>query len=228
LAGAGKLLAMANELWIKICGVTDAEDARQAVLFGADAVGLNFYPRSPRCVSREAAASILRQLPAAAEAVAVFVRAGPTDAFEPGPDLVRIGKLQCHGEHPNPGDLFARPLIPAFQVSGRESLQAVRRYLDRCRAVDRLPPAILVDAHDGDRHGGTGRTAPWGLLADFRPGVPLILAGGLNPANVAEAVRIVRPYGVDVASGVEDRPGRKDPDRVRRFIENARAAATAG
>jgi phosphoribosylanthranilate isomerase len=83
----------------------------------------------------------------------------------------------------------------------------------------------LVDAHVAGHYGGTGQTAPWDLLADFRPGVPLILAGGLNPDNVAEAVRRVRPYAVDVASGVESAPGRQDPDKVRRFIANAREAA---
>jgi phosphoribosylanthranilate isomerase len=84
---------------------------------------------------------------------------------------------------------------------------------------------VLLDGHAPGLHGGTGRTAPWELLADFRPGVPVILAGGLTPDNVAEAVRRVRPYAVDVASGVEEAPGRKDPAKVARFIANARAAA---
>ena len=85
--------------------------------------------------------------------------------------------------------------------------------------------AVLADAWVPGQYGGTGHLAPWRLLADFRPGVPLILAGGLTPENVAEAVRIVRPYAVDVASGVESSPGRKDPDKMRRFIDHARAAA---
>jgi phosphoribosylanthranilate isomerase len=88
-----------------------------------------------------------------------------------------------------------------------------------------MPAAVLVDARVPGQFGGTGKTAPWHLLADYRPGVPLILAGGLTPENVAEAVRTVRPYAVDVAGGVESAPGRKDPDKVRRFIANARAAA---
>ncbi len=86
----------------------------------------------------------------------------------------------------------------------------------------RLPSAILVDAHVAGQYGGTGQTAPWHLLADFKPGVPLILAGGLTPDNVADAIRIVRPYAVDVASGVESRPGKKDPDKLRRFIDAVR------
>jgi phosphoribosylanthranilate isomerase len=88
-----------------------------------------------------------------------------------------------------------------------------------------MPAALLVDAHVRGQYGGTGRTAPWHLLADFRPGPPLILAGGLTPENVAEAVQTVRPYAVDVASGVEHSPGHKDPEKMRRFIENARDAA---
>src|SRR5207249_4121881 len=93
------------------------------------------------------------------------------------------------------------------------------------KSPDFFPEAILVDACVPGQFGGTGKTVPWELLADFRPEVPLILAGGLTPENVAEAVRIVRPYGVDVASGVEKSPGRKDPDKIKQFIENAREAA---
>jgi phosphoribosylanthranilate isomerase len=104
-------------------------------------------------------------------------------------------------------------------------LQAITRYLDVCRLRGALPSAVLVDASVPGQYGGTGRQAPWHLLATFRPGVPLILAGGLTPDNVAEAVRLVRPYAVDVASGVESAPGHKDPDKVRRFIDKAREAA---
>ncbi len=88
-----------------------------------------------------------------------------------------------------------------------------------------MPAAIIVDARVSGQYGGTGRTVPWNILHDFHPEVPLILAGGLTPENVAEAVHIVRPYGVDVASGVEKSPGRKEPDKMKRFIENAREAA---
>src|SRR5205814_5109867 len=109
--------------------------------------------------------------------------------------------------------------IPAFSVADAASLTAITTYLDLLASVGAAPAAILVDAHVPGLHGGTGQTAPWQLLADFRPGVPLILAGGLTPENVAEAIRIVRPYAVDVASGVESAPGKKDADKLRRFIE---------
>ena len=163
-----------HPLRIKVCGVTNEADARHAALHGADAVGLNFYPGSPRCVDPGTAGFILRELPPFVEAVGVFVEL-------PG------------------GPLRTR----SARVLGSLGHQASRSFT----------------------RGGTGKTAPWRLLAGFDPGVPVILAGGLTPDNVAEAVRLVRPYGVDVASGVEHSPGHKDPDKVRRFIDNARAAA---
>ena len=94
-----------------------------------------------------------------------------------------------------------------------------------CRSFGSLPAAILVDAYVDGQHGGTGQKAPWDLLVNFKPGVPLILAGGLTPQNVGEAIRLVKPDGVDVASGVESSPGKKDPQKVRQFIASAREAA---
>jgi phosphoribosylanthranilate isomerase len=103
----------------------------------------------------------------------------------------------------------------------------VEAYLAACREAGTLPPAVLVDAHVPGEYGGTGRVAPWDLLADWRPTVPLILAGGLTPDSVAAAIRRVRPFAVDVASGVESVPGRKDAEKMRRFIGEARAAFLA-
>src|SRR5438270_590880 len=110
---------------------------------------------------------------------------------------------------------------------GRGCLERLTSYLELCRGLAKLPAAVLVDAHVAGQYGGTGQKAPWDLLADFKPGVPLILAGGLTPNNVAEAVRLVRPYAVDVASGVESAPGVKDLEKVRQFIDRARAAASS-
>jgi phosphoribosylanthranilate isomerase len=215
---------MANPLRIKVCGITSAADGREAALLGADAVGLNFYPPSPRYVEPGRVADILRELPPFVDAVGVFVGQRPEQAFEVVARLGRIRTLQLHGEGREPGDPSRFHLIAAFQVKDQGSLLDITRYLDLCRGLGRLPDAVLVDAHAPGLYGGTGRTAPWDLLADFRPGVPLILAGGLTPDNVAEAVRVVRPYGVDVAGGVEHEPGRKDPEKMRRFIGNARSA----
>jgi phosphoribosylanthranilate isomerase len=213
------------QLRIKICGVTSPADAREAALLGADAVGLNFYPPSARCIDAATAGAILRELPLFVEPVGLFVNRPMRQVFEQVQALGRVRTIQWHGQERELGDCFPFHLIAAFPVQDAASLLAITRYLDACRVRGHLPAAVLVDAHVPGQHGGTGRTAPWELLASFEPGVPVILAGGLTPENVAEAVRVVRPYGVDVASGVESSPGRKDPEKVRRFIDRAREAA---
>lgn len=216
---------MSYHLRVKICGVTEEEDARRAVEVGADAIGLNFYPNSPRCVRPDVAFSILRQLPPFAAPVGVFVEEPLRDIFAQLQALKRIHIIQWHGKNREVSDFFPYHLIAAFPVRDASSLQAIRNYLNACRSLDRLPSALLLDGHAAGKHGGTGREAPWHLLADFQPEVPIVLAGGLTPDNVAEAVRIVRPWAVDVASGVERAPGRKDAEKMRRFIANAREAA---
>jgi phosphoribosylanthranilate isomerase len=212
-------------LRIKICGITSALDACQAARLGADAVGLNFYRHSPRCVDPTAASQILQTLPVFVDAVGVYVNEPIDQIVTHAGRLGRIATLQWHGDDPPlplPGQFR---FIPAFPIRDIRSLEQVARYLHRCRQADCLPAAVLLDAHVPGEYGGTGQTAPWGLLAGFHPEVPLILAGGLTPENVGEAVRLVRPYAVDVASGVESAPGRKDTETIRRFIDNARAAA---
>jgi phosphoribosylanthranilate isomerase len=216
---------MAGQVRIKICGIATAEDGCRASELGADAVGLNFYPGSARFVNQATAGAILHQLPPFVEAVAVFVNETLERAQDLARPLGRIGALQFHGEHPEPKESFPFCVIPAFAVHDRSGLEGIADYLVRCRAVTRFPAAILVDAPEPGQYGGSGRTVPWEVLADFRPGVPIILAGGLTPENVAEAVRLVRPYAVDVASGVESQPGRKDMEKVRCFIDRARAAS---
>jgi phosphoribosylanthranilate isomerase len=213
-----------GELRIKICGITTEEDARAAADLGADALGFNFYPPSPRFVAYEVAAGIIRALPPFVEPVALFVNEPLERAFEAARGLGPVRSIQWHGERPEPCADPAFRFIPAFQVRDAEGLARVSRYLDCCRELGSLPAAVLIDGHTRGLYGGTGQPAPWQLLADFRPGVPLILAGGLTPENVADAVRVVRPYGVDVAGGVESSPGRKDREKIRRFIESARAA----
>jgi phosphoribosylanthranilate isomerase len=216
---------MSHPLRIKMCGVTTQADACQAAFLGADAIGLNFYHRSPRCVDPEAAQLILRELPPFVAAVGVFVDLPLRQVFVQVQGLGRIGTIQWHGTNRELSDAFPYHLISAFPVRDASSLPAIERYLDTCRTLGRMPSALLLDGHAPGQHGGTGQAAPWNLLAEFRPDVPIILAGGLTPDNVAEAVRIVRPYGVDVASGVERIPGHKDPEMMRRFIANAREAA---
>jgi phosphoribosylanthranilate isomerase len=207
---------------IKICGITNPHDAHLASELGADMIGLNFYVRSPRYISMARAWEILRAT-VACEAVGVFVNEplGQVEKWLQGTGII---SAQLHGDHAEiPPSAFR--VFPAFSIRGENSLTEITAYLERVRSAHATdPPAILVDAHVPGMHGGTGKTAPWRLLAGFDPGVPVILAGGLTPDNVVEAIRIVRPWGVDVASGVESAPGQKDPEKMRRFIENARAA----
>jgi phosphoribosylanthranilate isomerase len=211
---------------IKICGITNEQDACRATELGADAIGLNFYARSPRCVNEETAARIARILPPFVEPVGLFVN-------EPVDEIVarvrRLGFLrtiQWHGDRHDLPPVGPFPFVPAFPVKDRDDLASVTGYLEKCRAANRLPAAILIDGHAPGAYGGTGRNAAWAALADFRPDVPLILAGGLTAENVAEAIRLVRPYAVDVASGVESSPGRKDAEKIRKFIDNACAASS--
>jgi phosphoribosylanthranilate isomerase len=214
---------MATPLRIKICGITNAADGRQAALLGADAVGLNFYAQSPRYVDFQTAESILRELPPFVDAVGLFVNEPLCQVYPRLGALGRVRTIQWYGANHEPADPYPFQLIAAFPVRDQGSLLEITRYLDLCRDRGQLPAAVLADAHVPGQYGGTGQKVPWSLLADFRPGVPLILAGGLTPDNVAEAVRIVRPYAVDVASGVEHRPGHKDLEKMRRFLGNARS-----
>jgi phosphoribosylanthranilate isomerase len=210
---------------IKICGVTTAADAREAARLGADAVGLNFYEGSPRRIDPAEVENVLRELPPFVEAVGVFVNRPLCEIFAFVGPWRRLRTVQWHGENCEPGDGRPYRLIPAFPVRDATSLEGVLRHLDACRAAGGLPAAVLLDGHAPGKYGGTGLRPPWELIAAFRPGVPIILAGGLTPENVAEAVRVVRPYAVDVAGGVESAPGRKDVEKMRRFITAAREAA---
>jgi len=163
---------------IKICGVTTPEDACLAAELGADAVGLNFYPQSVRHVTEEVARQILRALPPFTEPVGLFVNVPLTQACQ---QLTRLGGvclLQWHGDAYEVEDVRPFRLIPAFPVRDAAGLIAVDRYLALCGECGLLPAAVLLDAHAPGQYGGTGRTAPWHLLAEYRPPVPVILAAG--------------------------------------------------
>ncbi len=216
---------MSYHLRIKICGVTRPADARGAGRLGADAVGINFYEGSPRRVDPAVVGGILAELPPFVEAVGVFVNRPLREAFTCLEAWNRIRLVQWHGENCETDKDYPHRLIPAFAVRDASSLAAVTSYIETCRALGRPPAAVLLDGHAPGQHGGTGRIAPWELIAAFRPGVPVILAGGLTPENVADAVRIVRPYAVDVASGVESGPGVKQAEKMHRFIAAAYEAA---
>lgn len=215
-----------NRLRVKMCGITNPEDALAAAYLGADAVGLNFHPPSPRYVRPAAVEAILREVPLFVEVVGVFVREPLKEALALAGPFGRLRTIQRHGDDHEPADIFPFRLIAVFRVADGRDLGPIRRYVAEAQKLGRLPDALLIDAKVPGEYGGTGQSPPWELLAPLREecGVPLILAGGLTPDNVAEAVRTVRPYAVDVASGVESSPGKKDVDKMKRFIDNAGAA----
>jgi len=209
---------------VKICGITRVEDAEIATKYGADAVGINFVPSSPRYVDPRSVTPLLRAVPPLMAAVGVYV-GQPLRQVLAQAHSIGIRGVQWYGDDRDSGDSFPSSLIFAFRIRDTQHLEDIDQFLHNCRDKGMLPGAILVDAFVEGKMGGTGKIAPWELLAGFRPGVPLILAGGLNPDNVGDAIRLVKPAGVDVASGVESSPGKKDPIKVRDFIANARAAS---
>lgn len=209
---------------IKICGVTTPGDARHAAEAGADAVGLNFYPKSPRYVTPQQAAALVRALPAFTAPVGVFVGMPVRQVCAVAYQLGLRG-VQTYDDSPPAEDTFPFAHVPAFRVKDAAGLDHVRRFVEAATALGRKPAAVLIDSHVEGVMGGTGHAAPWELLKGFDPGVPVVLAGGLTPENVAAAIELVRPWGVDVASGVESAPGVKDGDKVTRFVKNSRSAA---
>jgi phosphoribosylanthranilate isomerase len=208
---------------VKICGVTSVDQLRLVAASGADAVGLNFYPGSPRCVEDRSAQAMLASWPAGVCRVGLFVNASTADVRE-AVRRYQLDMVQLHGDEP-PEFLAALPDIPlvrAFRCPA--GLMTVSRYLQACRTP---PAAVLVDAFSPGQFGGTGQVADWQRIRQDTPllgRVPLVLAGGLTPANVGFAIATVHPAAVDTASGVEARPGRKDPQAVREFVAAARSA----
>jgi phosphoribosylanthranilate isomerase len=211
---------------IKICGVTTPEDARFAAEAGADAVGLNFYPKSPRYLAPQQAAGLVRALPAFTAAVGVFVGMPVRQVCAVAYQLGLRG-VQTYDDRPPAEDTFPFAHVSAFRVKDAAGLDHVRQFVEAATALGRRPSAVLIDSHVEGLMGGTGHRGPWELLKGFDPGVPVILAGGLTPENVGEAVAVVRPWGVDVASGVERSPGVKDPGKVVEFVKNVKIAAAA-
>ncbi|MCX6892952.1 MAG: phosphoribosylanthranilate isomerase [Verrucomicrobia bacterium] len=201
---------------VKICGITNLPDARAAADAGADVLGFVFYERSPRFVSLEAAAEIIRELPPFMIKAGVFVNA-PEDFVLRAVRDCGLNLLQFHGdETPDYCLQFGLMSMKAFRVRDASSLEAVRSY---------PTDAWLLDAYNPDKLGGTGEAFNWDLAREAQTwGRPIFLAGGLNPGNAAEAIRRARPYALDVSSGVEASPGRKDHAKVRAFIEAVRGA----
>jgi phosphoribosylanthranilate isomerase len=201
---------------VKICGITTPADGAAAAAAGADMIGLMFYEKSPRHVSLEVGTSIALAVPPYVARVGVFVNA-PKDLVLRAIAECSLSLLQFHGDEPPEFcTQFGVKTMKAFRIRDAESLKALPHY---------QTDAWLLDACSASGPGGTGETFNWDLaIAARNLGRPVFLAGGLTPENVADAVRKVRPFGVDVSSGVESAPGKKDPDKVRRFIAAARSA----
>ncbi len=211
---------------IKICGVTSVEDALVVADAGGDAIGLNFYAGSPRVCSQACALQIVKQASARLLKVGVFVNAS-ADEIRQTVTALGLDLVQLHGDEPPEllHQLRGIPIIRAFRPG--TDFAAVGEYLRRCHALTCMPRMVLVDGRAAGAYGGTGTTADWQAIDDGRgqlAGEPLILAGGLTHENVEAAIAAVHPWAVDVASGVEQSPGKKSAERVRAFVERAKAA----
>lgn len=202
---------------VKICGITRQEDAALAIELGADALGFVLWPASPRAINSDRARAIVEAVPKTVTRVGVFVDPLPEDVAWLVESL-GLDVVQIHGREP----------ADAYEWVGATIVKAVQLDTDQDveRAAD-LPEFVtpLVDASDRRQAGGTGRLADWRRAARLAARRPIMLAGGLVAANVAEAIRTVRPWAVDVASGVERYPGVKDPDRLARFFQAVSGAS---
>jgi|UniRef100_A0A7C3Z0M7 phosphoribosylanthranilate isomerase len=197
---------------IKICGITNLEDARLAADLGAHALGFIFYPKSPRSVRPEEAREIIRNLPPLVMTVGVFVdeEAGTVREIA---ETAGLDWVQLHGrESPGYCRFLQRRVIKGFRIKDASSLSLLPDYRGAVQAY-------LLDTYKAGTAGGTGETFDWDLARQAGEWGPVILAGGLTPANVARAISVAQPGAVDVASGVEVAPGKKDPEKLRAFFE---------
>jgi len=202
----------------KICGITNVEDALLACELGADAIGLNFYDKSPRCVSPFAASKIIGKLPPFVAPVGVFVN-WQAAAVTSLTKALSLAATQLHGdEPPNLVNEIAKKVsvIKALHIGKGSALPPFAKY----RGVT----AFLLDAPHSGQYGGMGHTTNWTLAQTAAKSHRILLAGGLTPENVADAILVVRPYAVDVTSGVESKPGKKDPGKLRAFFDEVARA----
>ena len=214
--------------WVKVCGMTNLEDALLAVDAGADAVGFVFYKKSPRCVSIETVRQIVQELPRKVEKVGVFVNEAEKVLCEFA-ERTGLTAIQMHGDHEDPhvGDLV-KARRPELKVLAAISM--VRESPDdwAMRWRPDVVHAFLVDSGDSSKPGGTGKSFDWRasgpILENIKAQGKVVAAGGLTPDNVSTALKILKPWGVDVVSGVEASPGKKDPKKVRAFVRAVREA----
>ena len=200
---------------IKVCGITNYEDAALALDLGVDALGFNLYTKSPRFTDPVEVRRIIRRLPPLTTTVGLFVNVTTSDELDALARAAGVQVLQLHGDE-SAGycrELADWPIIKALRVGEGRDLGNLEDYPVQ---------AFLVDAYDDNRYGGTGKTFDWRLVEGIGRIRPLILAGGLRAGNVAAAIRQAKPYGIDVCSGVERSPGRKDPEKLAAFVSEVR------
>jgi len=198
---------------VKICGITSLDDARMAVDAGADALGFVFYDKSPRYINPVAAAKIIAKLPPFVQTVGLFVNE-EVEQVNWTADFCGLDVVQLHGDE-SPEDCLEvkRRVIKVFRIQNIVSIEPLKKY---------QVSGYLLDAWCPDCYGGTGKTFNWEVAAAARQYGRIILAGGLSADNVAEALQAVQPYAVDVSSGVESAPGKKDAEKVKKFIKRAK------
>ncbi|HTP79429.1 MAG TPA: phosphoribosylanthranilate isomerase [Bacteroidota bacterium] len=204
-----------QDLFVKFCGITNLEDARFAASLGADAVGFIFYPQSERYVDPQKAAEIVARLPEHVSKIGVFVNASKSEILDVV-GSVKLSAVQLYGKE-GPDDLvnFETSVIKVFRVDPTFDVERMKNYI-----VD----AFLLDTYHAGLYGGSGKTFDWNIAVKAKEYGKIILSGGLNPDNIEAAIRLVQPYGVDVSSGVERAPGKKDREKMRDFISRARNA----
>ena len=201
---------------VKICGMTQLKDALFAVDQGATAVGFIFYNKSPRSVTMKAAREIIAKLPPFVDTVGVFVNE-TAERVNKVADYCGLDLVQLHGEEsPAFCRKINRRVIKAFRIKDLQSFKKLEKY---------SVSGFLLDTFSENLHGGTGKVFDWNLAHRAKKMGPIILAGGLTSRNICQAIRQVRPYGVDVCSGVEKEPGIKDPEKVRAFLKNIRSGS---
>ena len=201
---------------VKICGMTQFKDAKFAVEQGADAVGFIFYKRSPRSVTMKEAREMIMKLPPFVDTVGVFVNE-TADRVNRIAEYCGLDLVKLHGdESPVFCKKIRRRVIKAFRIRDLQSIKQLSKY---------TVSGFLLDTFAENLHGGTGKTFDWNLALPAKKIGPVILAGGLGPLNIRQAITQVRPYGVDVCSGVEKTSGVKDPEKVRTFLENIRSGS---
>ena len=212
---------MRQSVKVKVCGITNAEDAWAAVEAGADALGFIFYEQSPSYVVPAVASRIIAELPPLIVTVGVFVNEGMA-TIRSIMDTCGLAMAQLHGdENASYCHELSRPSMKALRLKDRGSLLALAEYQGRGGVR-----GFVLDTFSELTYGGTGQVTDWALAADVAKSTRILLAGGLTPDNVTEAIRAVRPYGVDVSSGVEAAPGKKDPAKIRAFLEAVRVVSS--